>query len=109
MFKTVNFHDFEDAFHRAGRNEQFSHKGKKVLLDYLEAYEEETGEKVELDIIALCCDYEESSVTDIAECYDIDTEGLDEDEALEKVLDYLNNHTQVVGAVGEYAILFQTF
>ena len=109
MFKTVNFHDFQDAFHRAGRNGQFSCEGKKVLFDYLEALEDNTGEKLELDVIALCCDYEESSVTDIAASYDIDIEELDEEKALEKVLNYLRDNTQVVGAVGEYAVLFQSF
>jgi len=109
MYQTINSYDFENAFRKAGRHEQFSYDGKKVLFDYLEAYEDDTGEPIELDVIALCCDYQESSVTDIADSYDIDIKELDEDEALEKVLDYLNNHTQVVGAVGEYAILFQTF
>jgi len=109
MFKTVNFHDFQDAFHRAGRNEQFSYEGKQKLFDYLEAYEDETGEKLELDVIELCCEYEESSVTDIAASYDIDIEGLDEREALYSVMEYLNDNTMVAGAVGEYAVLFQTF
>ena len=29
------------------------------MYDYLEEYSESTGEEVELDIIALCCDYNE--------------------------------------------------
>jgi len=109
MFKTVNFHDFQDAFHRAGRNEQFSRKAKNMLFEYLEQYEDDTGQKLELDVIALCCEYEETAVTDVAASYDIDIEGLEDEEALEKVMDYLNDNTQVVGAVGEYAILFQSF
>jgi len=109
MYQTINSYDFETAFNKAGRKEQFSYKAKNMLFDYLEAYEDETGEKVELDVIALCCDYEESSVTDIAASYDIDIEGLEEDAALETVLDYLRDHTQVVGAIGTDTILFQSF
>ncbi len=37
----------------------FTYKGKKALFDYLEEYEESTGESVNFDIIALCCEYTE--------------------------------------------------
>jgi len=109
MYQTINSYDFETAFNKAGRKDQFSYDGKKVLFDYLEAYEDDTGEKVELDVIALCCEYEESSVTDIAANYNIDIEGLDEREALDTVLEYLNDRTQVVGAIGTDTVLFQSF
>jgi len=105
----MSIYDFEDAFRKAGRKDQFSYDGKKVLFDYLEAYEDDTGEKVELDVIALCCEYEESSIADIAANYDIDIEGLEEEEALETVMDYLRDNTQVVGAVGTDTVIFQSF
>jgi len=109
MYQTLSIYDFENAFNKAGRKDQFSYKAQSMLFDYLEQYEDDTGEKVELDVIALCCEYEESSVTDIAASYDIDIEGLDNDDALETVMDYLNDNTQVVGAVGTDAVLFQSF
>jgi len=43
MYQTINSYDFENAFRKAGRHEQFSYDGKKVLFDYLEAYEDDTG------------------------------------------------------------------
>ena len=109
MYQTISIYDFENAFNKAGRKDQFSYEGKQKLFDYLEAYEDDTGEKVELDVIALCCEYEESAVIDIAANYDIDIEGLDEDAALETVMGYLRDHTQVVGAIGTDGILFQSF
>ena len=109
MYQIIDSYDFQDAFHKVGRNEQFSYEAKKVLFDYLEAYEDDTGERVELDVIALCCEYEETAVADIAKSYNIDIEGLEEDEALETVMDYLRDNTQVVGAIGTDAILFQSF
>lgn len=109
MYQTISIYAFQDSFRKAGREDQFSYDGKKLLFDYLEAYEDDTGEKVELDVIALCCEYEESSVTDIAASYDIDIEGLEEEEALETVMDYLNDNTRVVGAIGTVAVLFQSF
>ena len=109
MHQTISIYDFQDAFRKAGRKDQFSYDGKKVLFDYLEALEDYTGEKVALDVIALCCEYEESAVTDIAANYDIDIEGLEEDAALETVMEYLNDNTQVVGSVGTDTVLFQSF
>ena len=59
MKQTINQYDFERAFVKMGRENQFSHEGRKALFEYLEEYEDETGEDVELDVIALCCDYAE--------------------------------------------------
>lgn len=57
MKQTVNFSQFCDAFDI--RKENFTYAGKKALFEYLEQYEEDTGEEIELDIIALCCEYTE--------------------------------------------------
>ena len=51
-------YDFERAFKNFERD-NFSYDGLKALFEYLEEYEEDTGEEVELDVIALCCDYME--------------------------------------------------
>ena len=59
MKKTINFYDFSNAFHNAGRGNQFTYDGLKALFEYLEEYEEGTGDEIELDVIGLCCDYTE--------------------------------------------------
>ncbi len=59
MKQTVNFSEFCDRFRDMDRNNNFSYEGKRALLNYLEEYEESTGEEIELDIIALCCEYTE--------------------------------------------------
>lgn len=71
MKQTVNFNDFCDAFRDMGRNENFSYKGKRALFDYLEEMESDMGEEVELDVIALCCEYNEDTIEDILQNYDI--------------------------------------
>jgi len=58
MKQSVNMYDFERAFKNFERD-NFSYDGLKALFEYLEEYEEDTGEEVELDVIALCCDYME--------------------------------------------------
>ena len=58
MKQSVNIYDFERAFKRCERD-NFSYDGLKALFEYLEEYEDSTGEEVELDVIALCCEYME--------------------------------------------------
>ena len=91
MKQSVNFSAFVDAFQAYDRYDQFGYDALRVLFDYLEEYEEDTGEELELDVIALCCDYSVDTVDDIAAQYDIDLDGeTDPDVKRELVLDYLN-------------------
>ena len=58
MKSHVNFEDFCDSF-TGGYKDNFTYEGKRALFDYLEEYEESTGEELELDPIAFCCEYTE--------------------------------------------------
>jgi hypothetical protein len=42
-----------------GREDQFSYKGLISLFDYFEMLEEDTDQKIEFDVIAICCEYSE--------------------------------------------------
>ena len=60
MYKTINVYEFRDWFTKSDTyKNNFSWEGLAALFDYLEEYEESTGEKVEFDPIALCCEYSE--------------------------------------------------
>jgi hypothetical protein len=59
MKQSINEYQFRDAFHKMGRGEQFSYDGLTALYNYLEQYEDDIGEEIELDVIALCCDFTE--------------------------------------------------
>lgn len=65
IYRTVNESAFHDAFIDMGRKDQFSYKGRKALFEYLESLAEDTGTPMELDVIALCCDYSEETLEDI--------------------------------------------
>jgi hypothetical protein len=97
MKTTVSKYDFERAFADADREDNFSYEALGLLFDYFESYEEETGQEIELDAIAICCDYNEDNLDDIIANYSIDVEGLDDDEKIEAVRDYLNDNTMLVG------------
>ncbi len=103
MKTTVNNSYFHDAFRHAGRLENFSYAALNLLFEYFEEIESDTGEEIELDVIAICCEYEESSIEDIKSDYSLDAE-LDEDE----VIEWLSDHTQFVG-VGDDGLVFASF
>ena len=103
MKTTVSRYNFERDFVDADRKENFSYEALGLLFDYFEDYEEQTGEEVELDVIAICCDYTEDTAEEIARNYSIDLSDLDpedddyEEQCTEAVRDYLNDNTRLVG------------
>lgn len=97
MKTTVSKYDFERAFVDAGRKDNFSHEALGLLFDYFEQYEEDSGSEVELDVIALCCEYSEDCHDDIISNYRIDVDGMDEGEKIDAVREYLEENTQLVG------------
>ena len=59
MKKTISFMGFQVAFVDMNRQDNFSYQGLLALFDYLENYEEDCDTEIELDVIALCCEYTE--------------------------------------------------
>ena len=97
-----NVYQFREAFRLAGRGDQFSHEGLEVLFDYLDNLSEDTGETIELDVVALCCDYYELSIDEIVENYNLDLSEYDDgNDALQYVRDWLNDNTSVCGEVSD--------
>ena len=70
MKTTVNFYEFSRWFEQ-NRPNNFSRDGLRALFDYLEEYEEDTGEQIEFDPIALCCEYTEyDNIAEFHSVYD---------------------------------------
>lgn len=110
MKQTVSRYDFRQAFEDAGRIENFSNEALDLLFEYLEDWEEDTGEELELDVIAICCDYQEDLITSVAEEYDIDiSDCVDDDEIEEVVCDQMERKTLVVGVTEAKTIVFASF
>ena len=59
MIRTINEYDFIDAFKKMGRTDNFSTSGLIALYEYLEMLGDDLGQEIELDVIALCCEYAE--------------------------------------------------
>jgi len=105
MKMTLSVSDFRDAFRSMGRTGQFSYEGLGLLFDYLE----ELDPDYDLDVVELCCEYAEDTINGTAEAYDIDVDGLDDEEKHDVVMEYLNDHTCVVGECADGAIVYAQF
>ena len=64
MYQTVNQYDFIRAFESI-RPENFSRRALQELFQHLEELERDLGEEMELDPIAICCDWSELSEEDL--------------------------------------------
>ncbi len=105
-----NVYQFREAFRLAGRSDQFSYEGLEVLFDYLEELSEDIGETIELDPVALCCEYYESSIQELIDNYKIDVSegGGDEEIIAEFVKDYISDNTALVGET-EGCLIYAAF
>ena len=106
MYQSINESEFRSAFHSCGRGEQFSYEGLTILFEGLEQYEQDTGEEIELDVIALCCEYSELSESEIKDSY---AYMMDKGETLEE---FLSDNTYVLGShetKGIKYFIFQQF
>jgi hypothetical protein len=94
MIQTVSVSQFRDAFRSMGRGEQFSYEGLELLFDWLNNIDEH----VELDVIGCCCDYAEDEPSAIASAYNIDVDGMSDDEIWAAVKNYLSNQGAFIGS-----------
>ena len=60
MKETVTAYRFRDAFKQSDTyKNNFSYEGLHALFEYFEELEDDIGEEIELDVVAICCDYTE--------------------------------------------------
>ena len=104
MYQAINVYQFRDAF-KAIRPNNFTYEGLNLLHDYLEQYEEDTGEELEIDVIALCCDFTEDTTESIAQSYDI--EQGDYTSLEEAVAEYLQDQGAFIGGTTNGSIVYR--
>lgn len=108
MKTTVSIYDFRNAF-QSIRPDNFSYEGLEILFNGLEEFEGDTGEELELDVIAICCDFCEMHYTDILREYDIDYDNVDDDELDTVIEEYLEQNTWVLGKTDSGNYVFREF
>lgn len=97
MYTVVTLDSFRDAFYRAGRKEQFSYEGQEALFNHLQKLENDMGEEIELDVIAICCDYVESTIDDALAGTEM------------RSIEKLRESTEVIEIPGTDRIIYQVF
>ena len=99
MIQTIYKSDFTTAFHKAGRGDNFTYEGLIALYDYLEDYEDSTGEQIELDVIAICCDFNEyEDLAEFQEDYGDDYQSIE----------HIEHATQVI-MIDDTSFIIQAF
>lgn len=107
MKQTVYLNDFRDAFQKM-RPDNFTYEGLEILYDYLEEFYSDASTELELDVIALCCEYSELTYQEIIEAHDIDMEDIEPEDIEDHVFNYLANETSVIGRT-DTTIIYQQF
>ena len=99
MIQTLRLSDFTNAFRNSDRKDQFSYEGLTLLFDYFE----ECDSQMEFDMIAICCEWAEDTPENIAAAYDIELDGISDDE---DVLQYLKDNSNVAGTTAAGTIVY---
>ena len=97
MKDTVTEYQFVDTM--AQKQHGFSYEGAKALFEYFENLEQDTGEELEFDPVAIRCDFDEyESLEDIKKSYQ-DIESLED----------LQNHTTVIEIPNSDRLIIQAY
>ena len=108
MKQTINLSQFRDEFNSIRPN-NFSYEGLEILFDYLEEMEPD----LDLDVIALCCDYSEMTLEEIYDAYPDVLDLIDMDRPRAStysiVVDYLNDNGSYCGDTPQGTFVFQQF
>ena len=110
MKKTISEWEFIDEFKNNNTyKKNFSIEGLMALYDYLVEYEEYIGDEIELDVIALCCEYSEyESANEAAKRYNGAFEAskdFDDEDREAAALAWLEDQTTVIPVDGGGVII----
>jgi len=104
IVKTISESDFIAEFKKYNRQDNFSITGLRHLFESLKNLSDDMGEPVELDVIALCCEFNEDYIDDVIGNYSIDIPAINNDDKQEVIFNHLKDDDQGVNIITE---LFQ--
>lgn len=112
MKQTITESDFVRAFlDWETYSKNFSKNGLYALYEYLTNYEEGTGEEMELDVVAICCDFSEyESAREAAKEYNgaiEENKDFDDEDKEAAAIAWLEDNTTVIKFDG--GVIIQQF
>ena len=97
MKDTVTEYQFIDTM--AQKQHGFTREGARALFEYFEQYEQDTGEEIKFDPIAILCEFDEyENLEDVKKSYQ-DIESLED----------LQNHTTVIEIPNSDRLIIQAY
>ena len=117
MKQIISKNQFVKAFDDAGRGNDFSIQGREALFDFFEELESDTGEEIELDVVAICCEFSEYTVEGLNKdyCHLDYVQAIKDDNAsdymltLEEWSECLQNYTQIIEVDNDYSLIVEDF
>ena len=105
MKTTVNQSDFVSAFKsNSERKDQFSYGALCALFEHYDEIEQHTGDEIELDVVAICCDWTEyATALEAAQAYGWKPDNHiaeDGNECDGEAMQFLSDSTQVIELKG---------
>ena len=98
MKKTLSTYEAADFLFQ-DENAGWTRAGAFALVEYLEELEYELDEEIELDVVAIRCDFSEyDSLVAVFEEYGINTSDLpeDEEERNDEIREYIRDHGTLI-------------
>jgi hypothetical protein len=97
MYKSINVYQFRDSFLQNDTyKDNFTYDGLTVLFNWFEQLEQDQGQEIEFDLVAIACEFSEASAREIFDAFDIEPMEDDEGNWL-AVREYLENNGSYVG------------
>ena len=119
LIETINASDLYNMACSMGRGHNFGYSGWLAIGDHLENLSDDLGENIEVDIVAICCEYSMAESADGAymqydHLHGVDLpeeeawEEMEEGEKLGIIEEFLQNRSSVVVCKGDL-IIWQAF
>lgn len=90
---TLDTSEFSNLFDQYNRGDNFSIAARKALFDYYEDLSGDIGESIDIDVIAICCEWAEYTLDELVQEYGYMVDDL---EHFGEIVELLEQNTTVL-------------
>lgn len=98
MKNTIDFYEFRKGFEDMDRD-YYSNDAYEAMFDFYESIGEDTGKEIEYDVIAICGEWSEYTLEEIAENFGYECEreeDEDDDEYIQRLIREIEDNTAMI-------------